>query len=36
MSEMTEAMNLVVDRTPKTPDGFLTAAARRVLERTEW
>jgi metal-responsive CopG/Arc/MetJ family transcriptional regulator len=35
--EVTEAMNRVVDRVGETgPQPFLTSAARRVLERTEW
>lgn len=35
--EMTEAMNLVVAQLGETrPDPFLTASARRVLERIEW
>ena len=35
--EMTEAMNRVVDQLGETrPDPFLTASARRVLERIEW
>lgn len=34
--ETTEAMNQACDRVGKGPDGFLTAAARRVLERVEW
>lgn len=35
--EMTEAMNRVVAQLGETrPDPFLTASARRVLERIEW
>jgi len=34
--EVTEAMNRVVDRMPRSRDPFVTAAARRVLERSEW
>lgn len=35
--EMTNAMNRVVDQISETqPDPFLTASARRVLERIEW
>lgn len=35
--EVTEAMNRVVDELePHEPDPWLAAAARRVLERTEW
>ena len=34
--ETTEAMNQVCDRVGTGPDGFLTVAARRVLERVEW
>lgn len=38
--EVTEAMNRVVDQVDATPgavpDGFAAAAARRVLERSEW
>jgi len=35
--EVTEAMNRVVERVGELgPDPFLTAAARRVFERTEW
>ena len=34
--EVTEAMNRVVDQAEAEPDAFGGAAARRVLERTEW
>ena len=34
--EVTEAMNQVIDLLNEPPDPFVTAAARRVLERTEW
>jgi metal-responsive CopG/Arc/MetJ family transcriptional regulator len=34
--EVTEAMNRVVDQVAAEPDAFAGAAARRVLERTEW
>ena len=34
--EVTEAMNRVCDQVGAEPDEFLTAAARRVLERVEW
>lgn len=34
--EVTEAMNQVVDRLAQPTDPFVTAAARRVLERSEW
>ena len=35
--EVTEAMNRVLERLGEPgPDPFLAAAARRVLERTEW
>lgn len=34
--EVTEAMNQVVDRLKEPLDPFVAAAARRVLERTEW
>ena len=34
--EVTEAMNHVVDQVEEEPDAFGGAAARRVLERTEW
>jgi len=33
---ITEAMNRVVDELDSRPDPFLTEAARRILERTEW
>ncbi len=33
---VTEAMNRVVDSVGSAPDAFVDAAARRVLERTEW
>jgi metal-responsive CopG/Arc/MetJ family transcriptional regulator len=34
--EVTEAMNQVVDLLTESTDAFVTAAARRVLERCEW
>jgi hypothetical protein len=34
--EVTEAMNKVIDQLPEPTDPFVTAAARRILERTEW
>ena len=34
--EVTEAMNSVVDRLKEPTDPFVSTAARRVLERTEW
>ena len=34
--EVTEAMNQVVDQLNEPNDLFVTAAARRILERTEW
>lgn len=34
--EVTEAMNRVVDQMGAPEDGFTAAAARRVLERSEW
>ena len=34
--EVTEAMNQAVDQLPEPSDAFVSAAARRVLERTEW
>lgn len=35
--EVTEAMNRVIERLGEPgPDPFVAAAARRVLERTEW
>ena len=34
--EITEAMNLVIDQLNEPTDPFVTAAARRVLERSEW
>ena len=34
--EITEAMNLVIDQLNEPTDPFVTAAARRILERTEW
>lgn len=34
--EVTEAMNQVVDQLEEPSDPFVSAAARRVLERTEW
>jgi metal-responsive CopG/Arc/MetJ family transcriptional regulator len=34
--EVTEAMNRVCAAVNDEPDGFVTTAGRRVLERTEW
>lgn len=34
--EVTEAMNQVIDQLNEPTDPFVTAAARRVLARTEW
>lgn len=34
--EVTDAMNSVVDRLKEPTDQFVSAAARRVLERSEW
>jgi metal-responsive CopG/Arc/MetJ family transcriptional regulator len=34
--EVTEAMNRVCDELAKPEDGFVSEAARRTLERTEW
>jgi hypothetical protein len=34
--EVTEAMNQVVEQLPDRRDPFLSAAARRILERSEW
>jgi len=34
--EVTEAMNRVVDQLEQLTDPFVSAAARRVLERSEW
>jgi len=34
--EVTEAMDRVCAAVNDEPDGFVTAAARRVLEQTEW
>ncbi len=34
--EVTEAMNQVMDELEKPVDPFVTAAARRVLEQSEW
>ena len=34
--EVTEAMNRVVDQLEQSTDPFVTAAARRILERSEW
>lgn len=33
---ITEAMNRVCDELDSRPDPFMTEAARRILERTEW
>ena len=34
--EITEAINLVIDQLNEPADPFVTAAARRILERNEW
>ncbi len=34
--EVTEAMNHVIDQLKEPTDPFVTAAARRILERSEW
>jgi len=34
--EVTEAMNKVMDQLEEPTDPFATAAARRILERSEW
>ena len=34
--EVTEAANRVVDQLEEPTDPFVTAAARRILKRTEW
>ena len=34
--EVTETMNRVVDQMKELTDAFVSAAARRVLERSEW
>jgi metal-responsive CopG/Arc/MetJ family transcriptional regulator len=34
--EVTEAMNQVVEQLPDRRDSFVSAAARRILERSEW
>jgi len=34
--EVTEAMNHVIDQLKEPTDPFVTAAARQVLERSEW
>jgi len=34
--EVTEAMNKVVAELPEPSDPFVAAAARRILERSEW
>lgn len=34
--EVTEAMNRVVDQLEETTDPFVSRAARRILERSEW
>ena len=34
--EVTEAMNQVLDQVTEPTDPFVTAAARRILERSEW
>jgi metal-responsive CopG/Arc/MetJ family transcriptional regulator len=34
--EVTEAMNRVVEQLPDRRDPFVSAAARRILERSEW
>jgi hypothetical protein len=33
---VTETMNRVCDETGQAPDAFVSAAARRTLERSEW
>jgi metal-responsive CopG/Arc/MetJ family transcriptional regulator len=33
---LTDAMNRVIDRAGRGDDGFTAAAARRVLERSDW
>jgi metal-responsive CopG/Arc/MetJ family transcriptional regulator len=33
---VTEAMNRVIDEVGEEPDPFVSAAARRILERVEW
>jgi metal-responsive CopG/Arc/MetJ family transcriptional regulator len=35
-AEVTEAMNQVIDKMKKTTDPLVSAAARRVLEKSEW
>jgi mRNA interferase MazF len=35
-TEVTEAMNQVIDQRHEPPDPFVATAARRILERTEW
>ncbi|MGO8704663.1 MAG: ribbon-helix-helix protein, CopG family [Candidatus Brocadiia bacterium] len=34
--EVTDAMNATLDKVGEEPDRFVSSAARRVLERTEW
>ena len=34
--EVTEQMNAVIDRLPASTDRFVSRAARRILERSEW
>ena len=34
--EVTETMNHVIDQLNESTDPFVTAAARRILERSEW
>ncbi len=34
--EVTEAMNQAIDQLPEPTDAFVTAATRRILERSEW
>jgi hypothetical protein len=34
--EVTDAMNQIVDQLGESPDPFVTVAARRILERSEW
>jgi metal-responsive CopG/Arc/MetJ family transcriptional regulator len=34
--EVTEAMNRVLERVKEPKDPFVSAAARRILERSEW
>ena len=34
--EVTEAMNCIVDQLSEPTDAFVSAAGRRILERSEW